>query len=378
MHWRGAQAALGETQGQRATARAQDESLQRKLTETEAALKVSIAKLKKGAAQLAESEATVEQFTVESLQQGDRGMRAFSGLLRGEDPSTFSEQMSLNNSVSDAQIATMQTSRRPRSSSSSSARRSRRCATGREAAQAGGGQPRQEAARGSAARRPMSVTSSCRAKARARNPQTGPQDDRRVPQVESERRPLNAQLGALAAKERKKGGEQQSGGDNGGRCPTRSTADHLALRDALHPVTGVYKLHDGTDFGVGCGTPVARPRRHDHQQYYNSAYGNRVIVEQRRQAGQSLVTTYNHLTRVTAAAAARSNAARSSATSAAPVTPPAATCTSWTIEDGHRRTRWAGCSLNRCHKSPGARWWPRTRRRATTTTSRTPSRPASC
>lgn len=61
----------------------------------------------------------------------------------------------------------------------------------------------------------------------------------------------------------------------------------------VHPITGVRKLHDGTDFGVPCGTPVhAAAAGAVTGVPTSSAYGKRIIV--RHRAG--LVTTYNHLT----------------------------------------------------------------------------------
>ena len=66
----------------------------------------------------------------------------------------------------------------------------------------------------------------------------------------------------------------------------------------LHPILGVWKLHDGTDFGVGCGTPVrAAEDGTVNATYADAAYGNRVIIGHDEIAGHTVVTTYNHLTR---------------------------------------------------------------------------------
>lgn len=60
----------------------------------------------------------------------------------------------------------------------------------------------------------------------------------------------------------------------------------------VHPITGVRKLHDGTDFGVPCGTPVhAAASGVVTGRGYSAAYGNRVIL---RHAG-AMGTSYNHL-----------------------------------------------------------------------------------
>jgi murein DD-endopeptidase MepM/ murein hydrolase activator NlpD len=66
----------------------------------------------------------------------------------------------------------------------------------------------------------------------------------------------------------------------------------------FHPILHVWKLHDGTDFGVACGTPVRAARAGTVEStYYNAGYGNRVIISHGWLAGASMATSYNHLTR---------------------------------------------------------------------------------
>jgi murein DD-endopeptidase MepM/ murein hydrolase activator NlpD len=60
----------------------------------------------------------------------------------------------------------------------------------------------------------------------------------------------------------------------------------------VHPVTGVRKLHDGTDFGVPCGTPVhAAGAGTVVERSFSSAYGKRIAVRHR----PGVETSYNHL-----------------------------------------------------------------------------------
>lgn len=67
-----------------------------------------------------------------------------------------------------------------------------------------------------------------------------------------------------------------------------------------HPLTGVYKLHDGTDFAASRGTPVrAAADGTVSGRYFNAGYGNRVLVDHGKLSGSALTTTYNHLTRAT-------------------------------------------------------------------------------
>ena len=67
-----------------------------------------------------------------------------------------------------------------------------------------------------------------------------------------------------------------------------------------HPVLGIWKLHDGTDFGLPCGAPLrsVAPGRVT-QSYYNAGYGNRLFIDHGTVNGRHLVSSYNHATRYT-------------------------------------------------------------------------------
>jgi murein DD-endopeptidase MepM/ murein hydrolase activator NlpD len=63
----------------------------------------------------------------------------------------------------------------------------------------------------------------------------------------------------------------------------------------VHPITGVYKLHTGTDFGIPCGTPVhaALPGT-VIDAGWDTAYGWRTVITHGVVDGVVLTTTYNH------------------------------------------------------------------------------------
>ncbi|WP_375422918.1 peptidoglycan DD-metalloendopeptidase family protein [uncultured Friedmanniella sp.] len=66
----------------------------------------------------------------------------------------------------------------------------------------------------------------------------------------------------------------------------------------LHPILRVWKLHDGTDFGAGCGTPIRAPAAGRVSRVsHSSAYGNRLFLDHGRVDGLSVVTGYNHAER---------------------------------------------------------------------------------
>jgi len=66
----------------------------------------------------------------------------------------------------------------------------------------------------------------------------------------------------------------------------------------FHPILHVWKLHDGTDFGAGCGTPIhAAASGVITDRYYNGGYGNRLFLSNGVINGSSITTVYNHLSR---------------------------------------------------------------------------------
>ena len=65
----------------------------------------------------------------------------------------------------------------------------------------------------------------------------------------------------------------------------------------FHPVLHVWKLHDGTDFGAACGTPIRAPADGRVASVsFNAGYGNRLLLDHRID-GRTIRTGYNHATR---------------------------------------------------------------------------------
>ena len=62
-----------------------------------------------------------------------------------------------------------------------------------------------------------------------------------------------------------------------------------------HPIYGYYGLHDGTDFGAGCGTSMrASGTGTVLSAYYSSVYGNRLLLNVGKVNGQNVTVAYNH------------------------------------------------------------------------------------
>ena len=63
----------------------------------------------------------------------------------------------------------------------------------------------------------------------------------------------------------------------------------------VHPVLGYSKLHDGTDFAAGCGTPIrAAGDGVVSERYFNAGYGNRLMIDHGSKGGTYVTTGYNH------------------------------------------------------------------------------------
>ncbi|WP_344806121.1 M23 family metallopeptidase [Microlunatus ginsengisoli] len=66
----------------------------------------------------------------------------------------------------------------------------------------------------------------------------------------------------------------------------------------LHPVLHVWKLHDGTDFGAACGTPIRAPYPGRVASVgFNRGYGNRLMLDHGVVDGHRVRTGYNHAIR---------------------------------------------------------------------------------
>lgn len=64
----------------------------------------------------------------------------------------------------------------------------------------------------------------------------------------------------------------------------------------FHPVYKRWSLHDGTDIAAPCGRPVrAAAGGRVVSAYYNSSYGNRIIIDNGLVRSAGLATTYNHM-----------------------------------------------------------------------------------
>ena len=86
---------------------------------------------------------------------------------------------------------------------------------------------------------------------------------------------------------------QRDGGFLGSPVPGGYVTSPFGYR--THPIYGYYSLHNGTDFGGGCGLPLAAGTGgRVISKYYSSVYGNRLFVYIGTVNGKSMTMVYNH------------------------------------------------------------------------------------
>ncbi len=296
---------LRSTRGQLVVAQIEDARLRRELDESERELGVAEKDVEKAEKHLDAAEREVARFTVDSVMQGDSGLRAFGDLLSGQDPSIFSARMSAKNSVADAQVARMQELAASRVLLEVERERLEdlRDAIARQKARAEENVAHMAVLEAQAEAQQRSVAKMVDENSKARKEADAAlQEDKAIQaEFERERGELARRLQKIIDEELRKAGE--TGGDtfvDSVSTLSKPVAGRLTSKYGMrkHPILGYYRMHDGMDFGARCGTPIwAAASGTVVDRYYSRGYGNRIVVNHGVKRGASLMTTYNHLSR---------------------------------------------------------------------------------
>ncbi|HJR89747.1 MAG TPA: peptidoglycan DD-metalloendopeptidase family protein [Aeromicrobium sp.] len=294
-----ARAHLGETRQALSGAKALDATLQVKLGKAEGELTAARTNLARGKKAHEQSTDAVREFTLQNLTGGDARMEAFADLLHGEDPMRFAERMGLATAVSEAQIARMQ---ELEANAVMLKINESRVEKARDEVAAAKAETQRNVVRQQSLTAQAEVQTErvdelvdARESAKDRAARIRAEDERKLKELEAERARLESRIASLVEQEKALGGA--GSGDGGGslsRPVDGAVTSGYGMR--VHPITGRYKLHDGTDFSARCGTPIrAAAGGVVLEQYFNGGYGNRVILNNGLMRGKSIVTTYNHL-----------------------------------------------------------------------------------
>ncbi len=296
---------LADLRGQLAAARALDEEMQQRLREAEQELAAAEADLGAAEQVVDDQQDQIEQFAVESYSNGDPRLLALGTVLSGDSPLELTEMFSATDSVLAAQTGDLDELDAARIMLQL---RQERVEELRDDV----AERRQEAADNLDRVHELTVQAAAQTQtvrglvqdrrvARQRAARAKQHDHAVLARMERERDRVENMLAAMARRQvrRHAPSHTTSSGNSGGflnyPIPGGYITSPYGMR--MHPILHYYKLHDGTDFSAGCGTPVrAAASGNVVSEYYNSGYGNRVIINHGMVNGVSLSTSYNHLT----------------------------------------------------------------------------------
>ena len=296
---------LFDLRGELDAARVLDEQMQERLQDAEQELAAAEADLGEAEQEVTDQQEQIEQFAVESYSNGDARLLALGTVLSGDSPLELTETLSATDSVLAAQTGDLDELDAARIMLQL---RQQRVEELRDDV----AERRQAAADNldrvhELTREARTQTDTVRGlvedrrDARQRAAQARQHDHAVLARMERERDRVEDMLAAMARRQAKRNAPSTttSSGSSGGFLNYPIDGGYITSPYGMrmHPILHYYKLHDGTDFGANCGTPVhAAAAGTVVSEYYNSGYGNRVIMNHGVVNGVSLSTSYNHLT----------------------------------------------------------------------------------
>ena len=293
----GARAYLSRTRGELAAAEALDRLMQQRLDAAEARLAKAQRDLAAGEAKVASQEDDLRAMVVSSYQQGDPGLMGLSMVFTGGEPADVAGSMNASTSVVNKESAILDSLEATKVLLD--VHRQEMSDAKDEVAQR-----RQEAAANLATKQSLEL------QAEAAESQVSHMVDLRAQARDAAAKAKKADLVVLknliverdriadliAAEASKGAGYTGPVTGNGflDRPVNGPVTSPFGWR--IHPIYGYRSLHDGTDFGVACGEPIrAAARGKVLTEYYQTAYGNRIVIDHGVHYGVGLATISNHM-----------------------------------------------------------------------------------
>jgi murein DD-endopeptidase MepM/ murein hydrolase activator NlpD len=308
-----AQAHLARMRGQLAAAEVLDRRMQARLEAAIEHLREARAELDDGREKVADQQDTLGQIVVANYQSGDPSLMGLSMVLTSQNPAELTGQLNSVQNVIDKEAVVLdrlEASRallivqeqqvaaakvqvaEQRKAAAENLRRKQRLEEQAEAAEA--------SVQERVAARAVAQREAARARAA---------DLAELRNLEQERNRISAILKRRAAEARRKAAAaarragRSSGGGGGGPVSSGGFLDYPVNGPVTspfgwrtHPIYGYQSLHDGTDFGAGCGTPIrAAADGRVMEEYFQTAWGNRIIIDHGFHRGVGLATISNHL-----------------------------------------------------------------------------------
>ena len=298
---RRARAHLADTRGQLAAAAALDRRMQEKLAAAEERLQQAQADVDAGHRKIADEQRVLGQIVMSNYQSGTPSLVGLSMVLTSQDPAELTDQLNSVQNVMDKQSVVLD--RLEASRALLTVQEQQVHAAEREVAR-----QRREAAAKLARKRTLESAAEkataqvnhlvdVRTVARRRAQRARAVDLAELRSLQREQERIAAVLRKRAAAARARASHSS------GRVHSGGFLDYPVYGPVtspfgwrIHPIYGYRSLHDGVDFGVACGTPIrAAAAGTVVERYYQTAWGNRVIIDHGFHHGVSLATITNHM-----------------------------------------------------------------------------------
>lgn len=316
---RSARADLAETRGQVTTARVRDVQAQADLTQAEADLATARTELKTGRVAVQRKGDDVGDMVADIYEQGDPRLASFSSVLAAQDPTDITRSLSAQDSMvtgETARLDELEAAEILLGVQRDNVVKKKKIVAAKRV-EAAENLSLMQSLEARAQEQTLSVRSLVgkRSSAQGTASRVKSRDRAELARLEREQSRIESMLraraaAAAAAAARKSGPAARTSAppaNSGGYLSnpvSGSVTSSYGYR--VHPIYGYYSLHDGTDFGAGCGQPLyATADGTVISRYFQTAWGNRLIVDHGYQRGVGLATIYNHATSYTVGVGAR-------------------------------------------------------------------------
>ncbi len=288
-----ARATLSVARGKLAAAQALDEQMHHELVQAEVALSQARDDLRAGRERVRVQQRLLAEMASESMQQADPQLIGLWAMLKARNPSDLTTQLKTVGNLVDRETTALD-----------QLKTARTVLTVKEAkvedAKAQVELKRRAAAENLVLRRRLetkaaeaedAVTALVQARRTAQDAALRARhaDERTLRETKSEARRISRMLARRAH-------HSVNEGNHGPLMRPVPGYVTSAFGWRMHPIYGYWGLHDGTDFHAPCGTPLqASGNGRVISEYYQSAWGNRLILDLGRVRGHGVAVIYNHI-----------------------------------------------------------------------------------
>lgn len=286
---------LADVRTKLTTARERDLEMQRELVRTEASLALASIRLAAGEAAVVDQRAAVATTVRDIYTKGDPQLLAVASLLEAETPEDFTRRMAADDAIVNhstrtyddlAEAGTLLAVQRGQVKDATAKVAEQRLAAAENLTTMQSLFGRSQAVKVKV----NELVASSRV-ARQEAFQARRADQEVLRRLESREEAIRQQI--LAASRNATGGFRGRTGGLIGYPVNGYVTSPFGMR--THPIYGYYSLHNGIDFGSGCGAPLlAGATGTVTSIYYDEVYGNRLFLNVGQVNGKNLTLVYNH------------------------------------------------------------------------------------